>query len=44
MAFGQEPGGPPADPTTVALDAESTANVTEAPRKRPALRVVKSDD
>lgn len=44
MAFGQEPGGPPTDSTAVGLNEDPTPPTTESPRKRPALRVVKSDD
>ena len=45
MAFGQEPGGPPERETEDSVARQPLpTEVTEAPRKRPNLRVVKSDD
>lgn len=45
MAFGQEPGGPPARASDEREGIDPVpVEPAEAPRKRPTLRVVKSDD
>lgn len=43
MAFGHEPGGIPPLPESGSSE-EMPVEQTEAPKKRPALRVVKTDD